>query len=633
MSAEKRQEEDYEDRKFFSDHTLHSLRDGFFKDYLDQIDLQTSQDFIDGFIQCKTDEERFVRMWNFEPVQGINVRSSFEKKDGETSELRRNEGNRAFAENNYAEASALYSKAIIFAPQGEGGECLSLSYANRSAALFHQGKYQLCLRDIELAMEADYPRRLLFKVLDRKGLSLTKLGRYDEAKKAFSAGLDSLCSLDMETKKLQHWTRHFSDKIRLCDGRPDEACESEVPLTSVQVYGGANPSLPSASRAVTIQFSDAQGRFAATGSPVPVGEVLISEKPYATVLKADKRLLHCHSCFCSTTAPVPCPWCSGVAFCSIGCRDLALATHHKWECKFLALLQDSGMSLNCFLALRIISQHGLGFFKKIRTHLQELPRIPSPESPHRSNDYLSVHHLVRLEDKRPQNNFIPLAIMATFLLKVLRGASFFGNCERTGIGSDSLTDDEVFIGSLLLRNLQIVQFNAHEVSGMDFKSVQCRLEESRSVFLGLGIYPTAAFCNHACYPSVTRYFEGTKLVLVSLRPLQPGDTIAENYGPIFTKNSLESRQKKLLSTYWFRCACEACLGNWPVYDKMNQSRAFCCQKCGDPLPSKPQKQNQVICNTCGTKHNVAKMQKALEDAHKCVEACYSDELPIQELEL
>lgn len=37
-------------------------------------------------------------------------------------------------------------------------------------------------------------------------------------------------------------------------------------------------------------------------------------------------------------APVGCPNCSSVVFCSGRCRDVAMATYHKYECKILALL-------------------------------------------------------------------------------------------------------------------------------------------------------------------------------------------------------------------------------------------------------------------------------------------------------
>ena len=59
--------------------------------------------------------------------------------------------------------------------------------------------------------------------------------------------------------------------------------------------------------------------------------------------------------FFRLTAPIDCPGCSGVAFCSTACRDEALV-YHKWECQFGDLLYASGMSLNCYLALRIITK-------------------------------------------------------------------------------------------------------------------------------------------------------------------------------------------------------------------------------------------------------------------------------------
>lgn len=40
-------------------------------------------------------------------------------------------------------------------------------------------------------------------------------------------------------------------------------------------------------------------------------------------------------------APIGCPDCSSVAFCGRKCRDVAMASYHKYECKVLALLIGS----------------------------------------------------------------------------------------------------------------------------------------------------------------------------------------------------------------------------------------------------------------------------------------------------
>nr|CAD7201940.1 unnamed protein product [Timema douglasi] len=61
-----------------------------------------------------------------------------------------------------------------------------------------------------------------------------------------------------------------------------------------------------------------------------------------------------------------------------------------------------------------------------------------------------------------------------------------------------------------------------------------------------------------------RYFVGRSIVVRATRPLASGDIVAENYGPVFTKRSLDSRQRALTSRYWFRCICQACKENWPA---------------------------------------------------------------------
>lgn len=62
---------------------------------------------------------------------------------------------------------------------------------------------------------------------------------------------------------------------------------------------------------------------------------------------------------------------------------------------------------------------------------------------------------------------------------------------------------------------------------------------------------------------IFRYFVGKNIVINAVRPLAPGEVIAENYGPVFTKKPLAERQKNLLARYWFECGCTACKQDWP----------------------------------------------------------------------
>lgn len=53
----------------------------------------------------------------------------------------------------------------------------------------------------------------------------------------------------------------------------------------------------------------------------------------------------------------------------------------------------------------------------------------------------------------------------------------------------ALSDQERWIGSLLLRHLQLLQFNAHEVSELRMDRPGC-MEGAKTFFLGAGVYPT-----------------------------------------------------------------------------------------------------------------------------------------------
>lgn len=88
----------------------------------------------------------------------------------------------------------------------------------------------------------------------------------------------------------------------------------------------------------------------------------------------------------------------------------------------------------------------------------------------------------------------------------------FTNAGSLYIGN--LNEDELLVGSVLLRHLQILQFNAHEVyetvilhpKEKDLAAGQCsKFRSAKIMYIGVAVYPTVALFNHDCYPAVTRY--------------------------------------------------------------------------------------------------------------------------------
>lgn len=189
-------------------------------------------------------------------------------------------------------------------------------------------------------------------------------------------------------------------------------------------------------------------------------------------------------------APVGCPDCSSVAFCSPKCRDIAISTYHKYECKFLDLLIGSGMSVLTLATLRLITQQD--FEKTLEIY--------------KARDKNALYNLCTNAEKRSSGDFLQRSLMAGFLLRCLQKSGYFGEENRTVVP----TQKEFLIGEMLLRYLQILQFNAHEIYETLYTQ-EHNLKDGKIVNIGVGVYPTVALFNHECYPSVTRYLSKIKI--------------------------------------------------------------------------------------------------------------------------
>jgi hypothetical protein len=184
-----------------------------------------------------------------------------------------------------------------------------------------------------------------------------------------------------------------------------------------------------------------------------------------------------------------------------------------------------------------------------------------------------------------------------------------------GENIEPLTDDEIFVGGVLLKNLGIVQFNVHEISEFRMKEKN-NFVGANSVSVGAGIYPTVCLLNHSCSPGIVRYYLGSKMVVRALNNLRSGDLIAENYGPVFTRITKPERQETLKSRYWFDCVCEACKGDWPMYTEMcaNDQLRLICSKCRFLLDDNTLNSGTPLakCKNCKASTNILKVLKQLQ---------------------
>ncbi|KAF6205866.1 hypothetical protein GE061_020040 [Apolygus lucorum] len=380
-----------------------------------------------------------------------------------------------------------------------------------------------------------------------------------------------------------------------------------------RVTGEKNPKYKAASESVGFDFSESEGRFAQAESDLQSGDVILREPPHCSVLLQENAKTHCFQCMKRCYFIEPCQKCSAVIFCGPKCQQMAYKTHHKHECEVLKTLWESGASITCLMALRIIIQKPFAYFLKVGKELEANGRVGS-RAEYDGADYSTVFDLVRHEDKRSTEGMFHKTYMALFLQGCLkRSGYFYGNSDLSG---EEQSKAEMAVGGLILRHLQSLQFNAHEISEMIFTSPDPKTW--KSIFVGAGLYPTLALFNHSCEPSIIRYFEGNKVVVRVIKNIKKGEKIYENYGPIFTQTPKAERQATLKNQYWFECSCEPCSRNWPMLDGMDVStmRFPCDDTACDNVVVVPVNTGSFMmqCNKCGRLTNIMKGLKVLQDS-------------------
>lgn len=373
--------------------------------------------------------------------------------------------------------------------------------SNRSATFFETKRYKETLADIEyITALAGYPKQLLYKVLLRKARCYDVLGENERAKAAYKKSLDHLLkhsNLDEKSakKKAEEIEKYAKDHIQK---------EKQQPSRDMQLKPyefKKNKVYLSAFKAVTFNEDVTQGRFACAVENIQTGTTLVEEYAHCAVLVHSKSLSNCQCCMISTIQPFACPTCAYAVFCSWSCLQNGCKSFHKVECRIQPSIFETGCSINCAMALRIITQRPLKTFLGFRGLLKEDDNCLKKKR-YTYDDYLNIYYLCRNVNQWKKEHLIYYTCMAIYLLRMLKKSTYF---ERTTEDAD-LHNDEAYIGGLLLRHLQSLQFNAHEISELtNTTSVASQETTYKSEHIGGGVYPTVALFNHSCDPSIIRY--------------------------------------------------------------------------------------------------------------------------------
>ncbi|XP_058123652.1 SET and MYND domain-containing protein 4 [Anopheles ziemanni] len=581
-------------------------KDGTFPRYCEAARKSIDANRFNEFAQLASNEERFRFVNGLRSIiDELQLKREFNGKCMEQAIVFKTLGNKAFQAERWNESLVFYNKCYLSTPKANVQE-KSIILANRSAALYHLEKYDLALRDIQRALNHQYPKQMMYKLTERKARCFLAKKDYEAALDSFKATVTALDESTLPLERRQKLERDAQIMINLLPKNIEmEQKMKKKPSSKPKAPASQPTKVPEhfVDKALWFDYTQDEGRFARTKSDLKPNTILLLERPHVAALLEDYSLDHCTHCFRRVSVPIACPLCSDVIFCSDECEAKANGSYHRYECGFLPILWGSGASITCHMALRMITQKSGDYFAKIKPELAALTNEQIDQLP--IDDYRKVYKLVTHESERTPEDLFQRTLMATML----------NTCLTLGGYSGLNSETQNYIGGLLLHNLQLLQYNAHEVSEM----IRDREEDDgQSTFIGGGLYPTLALFNHSCDPGVTRYYRGNQVCVRTVKNIPADSMVAENYGPLFTQVRREERHQTLLKQYRFTCQCEPCLQNWPLFSEMDPNVIrFRCDGgkiCSNVL-NIPAEINDfmVKCTECGEHTNIMKGLKMLQD--------------------
>ncbi|XP_034939487.1 SET and MYND domain-containing protein 4-like isoform X2 [Chelonus insularis] len=499
------EESDNSYRELCSLETVCSRKKGFFHDFIESVIKDIGKAVIVKIFNKLSEDDDRIRCIFTEPkiknvvLETLNrVKCLYRDKDALISKAKRQEGFHLASCKDNERALLCFSQAVLRAPIEDSSDKLDkgldlpLALLGRAEVLMDLGEYEFALDDLE-SINHHLPAD---KMIKRKE-SLEKCHHFISQSKS---------SLEL------YKTSNDDEKVKFQNNYRE--------LTLPNLTGDIHTSMPGLSKLVMINDTPSAGKHAVAANNIQIGDIVACEAPLASCLLPEYYGTHCHHCFVRLRAPVGCPKCSSVAFCRRKCRDEAVATYHKYECKIIALLIGSGMSILSMLALRMVTQIGSKACVELRDDLKQSNKII--ETAVNTEKKISkssrrrlrkkklkegcvqidkrAYDLVTLSEKRTPVDFFERSLMAAFLLKCLELVNFF---DTSSVVTDALLEEKIAVGSILLRNLQLLQFNAHEIFETQHGNDH-RFRGSKTVYLGIAIYPSASRFNHDCYPAVTR---------------------------------------------------------------------------------------------------------------------------------
>ena len=189
---------------------------------------------------------------------------------------------------------------------------------------------------------------------------------------------------------------------------------------------------------------------------------------------------------------------------------------------YVFLAFDSGLTHMEWLAMHIVLKAGfdhlyaerdffIGYEKQREIFIRDETSVKFHDEDSRklykSDLYFNIFHLITNSVLRNDTDLFRRAFISLFLVKVLLKTKFIK--EKDEKNPNDLMFNACYVGGLILRHLQSISCNAHEISMLRLNEEDRKpLCNSYANGIGAGIFAVMSIFNHSCDPHVTRNFLG-----------------------------------------------------------------------------------------------------------------------------
>uniref|UniRef100_A0A4Y0BGH1 MYND-type domain-containing protein n=1 Tax=Anopheles funestus TaxID=62324 RepID=A0A4Y0BGH1_ANOFN len=475
----------------------------------------------EGMDELTNDQFLTIITRKMEPfIHDLMLFLSTDVKDKAQAIAFRAKGNEYFhptSKEGLGKALIYYNLSIAYAEKGS--EERAIAYTNRSMVCLQYERYEECLVNIRLARESNCPERLMEKLNRRE-----------------AAALDGLLKPHTDTGI----EREDVDELKLS-------------------YN-SHKNVPQMVECLELHRNEEFGRHMVTTRKLKAGDILMIEKPFATMLNDDAKLTRCAHCHdIKPLILIPCEGCTMAMYCSEECLSKAHGQYHRYEC---AMLKDlwricGNKDMGGMAGIRTVAtaialfDHDLDEMKDHLNGLDESKvnafmmdwRTATPKDMYDTVHVLSTNQALRSRKEQAMQIFFATIIHQLML-------------ERTELGEICATNAEnrKLLFDLILRHWQISQVNSIVIE--EVQLVEDKLEAYRYKYACLSLI---SMLNHSCVPNVTHIplYDG-RCAVMAVRPIAAGEQLFDCYSFIANDLCKSDRLIHLKKHYQFTCRCGGC---------------------------------------------------------------------------